>query len=267
MTFRSMFRSPRLDAVSLLAGSALVAGSFLGGCSEPPPPPPPPVAKAEPKAAEPVRSVTPIKELMAQYNIDPRVNLPEERAPDNDPARIAVLKFYDAFVRGNADGLKPMLSEPDQFQLEGMVSNGAFAKSTEGITRVDVRCGRGPDSDCTLAVFHTGEQFQPQLWSYTADDNGGTFDSVATPPGIMDKLSGDNWITAWFDVLKLELAKAGEPDEVIEIPQQDFTTEDTTAAADTGSAQPSGPAAPSGPGKRTPGAPIDAPRAPGFGTK
>lgn len=260
-------RMPHRDLTSLLAGAALAAGAFLGGCSEPPPPPPPPVAKAPPPPPAPVRTVTPIKELMAQYNIDPRVNLPEERAPDNDPARIAVLKFFDAFVRGNTDGLRAMLSAPDQFQLDGLVTSGAFAKTTEGVTRIDVRCGRGPDSECTLAVFHVGEQFQPQLWAYTINDNGGEFDSVATPPGIMDKLSGDNWIAAWFDVLKMELAKAGEPDEVIEIPQQDFTTDDGTAPpVDTGGTGP-GPAAPGGPGKRTPGAPIDAPRAPGFGTR
>ena len=85
----------------------------------------------------------------------------------------------------------------------------------------------------------------------------------------MDKLSGDNWIAAWYEVLKLELAKADEPDVVIEMVQSDYSTEDDKVGGGGSAPQPAGPAAPGGmPGKRKPsGPPIKAPRAPGFGTK
>jgi len=113
-----------------------------------------------------------------------------------------------------------------------------------------------------------GDDFEPQLWVYAAGDSVDDlpeFDSVATPPGIMNKLSGDNWIAAWYEVLRLELAKADEPDAVIDIPQTDFTTEQQVTQESPGVNQPS---APGGlPGKRPPGAPIERPRAPGFGNR
>lgn len=230
------------------------------------PPPPPPAPKAE---APPPPKVPSIKELMAQLDIDQRVNLPEERAPETEAERVAVLKFFDAFARGNADGLKGMLSSPDQFLLDEMIKSGAFSKSTGACTRIDVRCGREQGNTCTLAVFHVGEGFEPQLWVYNATGTTPEFDSVATPPGIMDKLSGDNWIAAWYDVLKLELAKADEPDEQPEMPKQDFTKEseagDAPAPSDSGGGDPGKPGGM--PGRRMPGAPIKAPKAPGFGTK
>ncbi len=259
--------SARSTALAICA--ATCASALLVACQDdapvavaPPPPPPPRVEVVEaPKVAS-------IKELMAQYDIDQRVNLPEERAPETEAERVAVLKFFDAFARGNADAIKPMLSAPDQFLLDGIVTSGGFAKSTgASIARIDVRCAREAGNSCTLAVFHVGEGFEPQLWSYTTTGSTPEFDSIATPPSIMDKLSGDNWIASWFEVLKLELAKADEPDEVPEMPKEDFTKEEeeSQATSDDGSAPSS---APSGaPGKRMPGAPIKAPKPPGFGTK
>ncbi len=254
-------------ALSLAVAAGSLMSTLLVGCGEEPPavvqaPPPPPPKAVAPEAPK----LTSIKDLMAKYDIDQRVTLPEERAPDTDEARIAVLKFFDAFARGNADALKPMLSAPDQFQLDGMIEAGSFAKSTAAITRIDVRCGKQDSSNCTLAVFHVGEGFEPQLWSYTTGGKA-EFDAIATPPGILNKLSGDNQIAAWFEVLKLELAKADEPDESPEMPKQDFTKEDeggqpTASEGDVPAGVPGGL-----PGKRMPGAPIKAPKGPGFGTK
>jgi hypothetical protein len=243
------------------------ASAMLVGCGEEPPavvqapPPPPPKAEAPPPPKVPT-----IAELMARLDIDPRVNLPEERAPQTEEQRVAVLKFYDSFARGNADALKPMLSAPDQFLLAEMVDAGTFAKSTADISRIDVRCGTEGGNTCALAVFHVGEGFEPQLWVYDATKSTPEFDAVATPPAIMNKLSGDNPIAVWYEVLRLELAKADEPDEQPALPKQDFTKEqETSSSSDEGSA-PAG--APSGsPGKRMPGAPIKAPKPPGFGTK
>jgi hypothetical protein len=247
-----------------LATAAVVAlaPAFMVGC-EPPPPPPAPIVKAPPPPPPPPPALTPVRELMAQYDIDPRVNLPEERAPGTDEQRIAVLKFFDAFARGNAEALRSMLSGPDQLQLDGMVKGDTFKNTTASITRIDVQCGRQDSDDCALAVFHVGSAFEPQLWVYTAGDTA-EFDSVATPPDMMEKLSGNNWIAAWYEVLKLELAKADEPDVVIELVQTDRGTED--ASSDEKPAE-GAPGAPQGvPGRRLPtGPPIAPPRAPGFG--
>jgi hypothetical protein len=247
--------------------SSILAAAVLTGCEPPPPPPPPPVVKVAPPPP-PAPTVVSIKDLMAEYDIDPRVNLPEEKAPGTTEQRVAVLKFFDAFARGNSEALKPMLSGPDQLRLDGMVDGGIFKKTTEAITRIDVRCGRQDGGDCALAVFHVAEEFEPQLWVYTAGDRP-EFDAVATPPRIMEKLSGDNWIAAWYEVLKLELAKADEPDVVIELVQSDYSTEDDSNSTASSAPTPAGPSAPGGmPGKRKPsGPPIKAPKAPGFGTK
>lgn len=269
MTLHSLrpLRNPVLRTSASLAAltvAALASTMTLTGCGgdepppivqAPPPPPPPP----------PAPTATPISELMAQHNIDPRVNLPEDKAPETDVQRIAVLKFFDAFVRGNADGVKSMLSGVDQILLESLVESGEFARNTEGTTRIDVRCGTEDGNTCTLAVFHVGTEFQPQLWVYTASEASSEFDSVAALPGIMEKLSGDNWIAAWFKLVKAELAKADEPDAVVEIPQTDFTAAEPETTEAAGSSAPA--TAPAGPGKRPVGAPIDAPKAPGFGNR
>jgi len=255
----------------LTLAAATCASMLLVACGEEEAPQvvqaPPPAPKA-PEPPPPPK-VPSIKELMAQLDIDQRVNLPEERAPETEAERVAVLKFFDAFARGNADGLRGMLSSPDQFLLDEMVKTGDFNKATGATSRIDVRCGREEGHTCTLAVFHVGEGFEPQLWQYNATGSTPEFDAVACPPGIMEKLSGDNWIASWYTVLKLELAKADEPDETPEMPKQDFTeapAEGGDAAAPSGDE--SAPNKPGGmPGRRMPGAPIKAPKPPGFGTK
>ena len=82
-----MFR----DLASLSAVTAVSLG--LAACgSEPPPPAAAPVAKRAPAPPPPppAPTVTPIADLMARYDIDPRVNMSEDLAPDNDAGRIAV---------------------------------------------------------------------------------------------------------------------------------------------------------------------------------
>ncbi len=262
----SLSRKP-ISVASVLA--IALSGTLLStlGCSEEPPP----VViapQAPPKVFEPeVAPVTSIADLMLKYDIDPRVNLAEKDAPAADPERIAVLKFYDSFARGNGDTLKSMLSPADQFELDRIVASGDFKTNTDQITRIDVRCAAREGQNCALAVFHVGDGFQPQMWSYTAANESGSFDAAATPANIMDRLSGDDHIAAWYEIIKLELAKANEPDEVIEVPQQDFTKTEAASSESSGGGE-TAPGAPSGtPGKRAPGAPIKPPKPPGFGTK
>jgi hypothetical protein len=251
----------------LLIAAVALAGMPLVGCAEEEAPPPV-VQKAPPPKFEPPPPprVPTVEELMARLNIDSRVSLPENLAPASEDDRVAVLKFFDAFARGNADALKPMLSAPDQFLLTQMVDAGSFAASTGGITRIDVRCGVEMGSTHALATFHVGDDYEPQLWALTASGSNPEFDSVATPPNILEKISGDNPIAAWIEVLKLELAKADEPDQQPELPKEDFTEEgggENEASGDSPSSAPGG-----APGRRRPsGPPIKPPKPPGFGTK
>jgi hypothetical protein len=257
-------RKPALTLAALCCASSLLVA--CGGDEEPVAvvqKAPPPKVEAPP----PPPSVPTIQELMARLDIDQRVNLPEELAPATENERVAVLKFFDGFARGNAGALKPMLSQPDQFLLDEMTTSGAFAKSTGAISRIDVRCAVDSGSTHALAVFHVGEEYEPQLWTLASADSNPEFDSVATPPDIMNKISGDNPIEVWFAVVKRELAKAEEPDEQPELPKQDFTAEEG-GGENSGGGDGAPSSAPGGsPGRRMPGAPIKAPKPPGFGTK
>lgn len=253
----------------ILTLSALTTAAALAACGEEPPPvvtaPPPPPKPTAP----PPPPVTPIAELMEKHDIDQRVNLPEENAPKTDIERIAVLKFYDAFARGNAEALKEMLSTADQAELNRIVESGAFKSSTEAITRIDVRCGNQDTDRCALAVFHVGDNFEPQLWNYSAGSSSSEFESVASPPDIMNQLSGEDHIGAWYAIVKAELAKADEPDVQLTLTQKDVGAAQTASAESGGDGGPTGPVGPSSPGgapgKRAPGAPIKAPKPPGFG--
>lgn len=262
----------KLDCVKALTalplGGTIVGALCLVGCSDPPPPPPPaPVVKKE--APPPPPPLTPITELMAKLNIDPRISLPEDKAPKTDPERIAVLTMFDAFARGDSARLQGMLSAPDQYELEKLVKNGQWKAATEDITRIDVRCGQAPTNDkCALAVFHVGDNFEPQLWSYKPAAGSMEFESVATPPNVMDSLSGEDWIGAWYSLWQRDLEVASKPDEEVVIPKSNRGEQESESAAEGDSAPPSmapsgAPSGP-GPGKRpvrdTPRKPIK----PGF---
>ncbi|MGA1045227.1 MAG: hypothetical protein ACO3ZY_08510 [Phycisphaerales bacterium] len=259
---------PFRTEVAALAIASL-AGGLLVGCGEDPPPPPPVVLAPPPDPGPPPPPpVTPIETLMVQLGIDSRVRLPEAQAPGTDAERIAVLRFCDAFVRGNGDSVRPMLSMPDQFQFDRMVDAGEWPKAVEGVSRVDVRTGRSPEGDaCVLAIFHTGLEFQPQLWLTEVRGDEATFDALPTPPDIMNKLSGSDWIAAWFEVNRGEIARADEPDEAVAVPQQDFTEAanvDAGAGSSPGGITPGGaPGAPGVPGRRMPsGTPVAPPTGP-----
>jgi len=263
---RTRFRPERGLGLAIPATLAGGLVALLAGCGEEPPPPAPVVQAPPPDPGPPPPPpVTPISELMVQLGIDERVNLPEDKAPGTDAERIAVLKFCDAFVRGNHETVRPMLSFPDQLQLDLLVEEGTWAETADLVSRVDVQTGRSPEGDdCMLAIFHTGLQFQPQLWLTEVSRDDATFDALPTPPGIMNRLSGDDWISAWFDVNAAEIARATEPDEEIVIPQQDFT--EAAEFSDTGSGPgitPAGsPGSPGVPGRRLPGNPVAPPRGP-----
>lgn len=213
--------------LSLSIAACAAAPVLMQGCSGDdqdqvvvaPPPPPPPVAPPPP-------AVTPIEQLMAQLNIDPRVRLPEDKAPDNDTDRKAVLVFFDAFARGDAKSVKRMLPLTDQLELEALTDSGAWQASVKEIQTIDVQTGSNSLSQkCALAVIEVGSgavtNFQPQLWYYTADSKESLFEAAPTPPGIIDKLTG-NWIDTWHKILAEELALADQPEGVWEPPKKNL---------------------------------------------
>lgn len=243
-----------------LAGCAVL----LSGCSEkeaqqtqapiartPPPPPP-----------EPVKLVPSIEDLMARLGIDERVKLPEADAPDTEEARIAILEFFDALARGDSAGVGSMLPLTEKMDLDDLVETGVWEKTTAQIQQIDIQTGQSPAGDaCTLAMVYVGEgydvDYQLQLWYYTGDAESFIFEAAPTPPGILDQLSGD-WIAAWHELLRVELALADAPDEEYEIVQRRLD-QGSSGGVTVGGGSPGGPSAPS-PG--SPSSPSKRPKKP-----
>ena len=253
----------------LTCGAIIFAMIGLGGCGEeevvqaapkprktaPAPPPPPP---------EP--TVTSVADLMTEFQIDPRISLPEDQAPDNDADRIAVLRFFDGFAKGDAGQLSGLLSGPDAALLQRMDESGSFQEATQGIMAINIQTGYSSLGSCALALIMVDGEFEAQLWTYEVDGDptadGARIDSVPASPDIVDYLSGDDWIAAWIEVMEGEWARATEPDEVIEIASTDLSDEDDSAGS-SGNA-PMGPGG-GAPGRKRPTGPIVDPNPSGPG--
>lgn len=247
----------------LACGTIICMMVGLGGCGEEEAPPP--VAAAPRKAPPPpppppAPTVTPVSDLMAQYQIDPRISLPEEQAPDNDADRIAVLRFFDSFAKGDAGQLGSLLSGPDAALLERMSESDAFEQATQGIMAINIQTGTSPSiGDCALALFMVDGEFEAQLWTFQVDGDpaadGARFDSVPASPDIVEHLSGDDWIAAWVEVMEGEWARALEPDEVIEIASTDLSDEEDESAGGPSGNAPIGPGG-GAPGRKRPTGPV-----------
>lgn len=256
-------------AVGNLACVAVIVAMTGCGSEEPepvvrqytPPPPPPPAAP----------TVTPVRTLMSQLGIDERIEMEEEWAPDNDEGRIAVLTFFDAFARGDNLVVASMLSTADRFELDALVESGDWSNTTSEITRIQIQAGYKPDDPgyaCTVAMIFVGSSFQPQLWHFrSVYEDEMVFKAEATPPGIMAKLTGTDWIAAWFGILDEEWALADVPDEELIIAQKNYDTgEDGQSSGGGPDAKPNNPMSPGAPGgtpHRRPKKPKRAPPGPG----
>jgi hypothetical protein len=250
----------RNSMLSGFATAAVVLSIGLAGCGggeaevvappvkvvrKPPPPPPP--------------ALTPISDLMTRLSIDERVDLPEADAPGNDEDRIAVLEFFDAFARADGDALRPMMTLADQMELMALIESGIWASSLEDLGRISIVTGLSPyGQECALAIFEVGHDFEPQLWYYSSTGAGYEFEAALTPPDMMDRLSGADWIAAWHKILEEELALAHLPDEDLTLAQKNLDEQED----DEGSApqapsgaigRPSGPITPTTP---APGGPL-----------
>lgn len=201
---------------ALLFGTALLPA----GCTDSTPvvvaPPPPAYVPPPP----PPPSVKSVEQLMAELSIDPRIELPEQRAPATTEARVAVLEFFDSIARGDDQSLGKMLSSADKQELDELVRSGQWKDVTGSIKRIQIQTGQSPGGDpAALAVIEVGKpsgtDYQPQLWYYQPEADSYSFIAVATPPGIMDRLSGEDLIEAWHRILAQDMALADKPDEAI----------------------------------------------------
>lgn len=188
----------------------------------PPPPPPEPTVKS-------------IAELMAQYNIDERVNLPEHMAPDTNEKRIAVLKFWNAFAKSDADYAGGQMAVLDRKVLDGLVKNGAWGATTSKITSIEVQCKDESEGFATFGLITSGGTEQPMLWDAVLTGNEAVFTAFPGTPDILAHLSGEDSVGAWKTYINGLFEKYSNlPDEEVEIPQSDVQLAEGAAAAGSG---------------------------------
>ncbi|MSR28374.1 MAG: hypothetical protein EXS03_02215 [Phycisphaerales bacterium] len=254
--------------------AAIAATTVLvGGCGEDDAPPPPPVVRAPepPPPPPPEPTVKSIAELMKELNIDPRVELPEERAPDTTEERVAVLLFWNAFAKGDSQYALTQMSSEDKRVLTGLKSTGSWDAATAKIEKIEVQCSDEGDGFATLGVITAGGSEQPLLWDATVSEaDAATFTAFPGPSDILDHLSGEDWIEAWKKYVNGLFEKyANLPDEEIEIPQQDVQLAENDSAAPTPPADEGGGGGAGGGGapmrKHPTGPPVRGPEGPSPG--
>lgn len=218
----------RLSLAGLICGGMVLAGL---GCEGEPPPPPPQQTRNYVPPPPPPPAVKSVATLMEELRIDPRVVLPEDEAPATNEERIALLEFFDAFTRGDADTLGSMLSPLDRMELDAMVEAGVWDTATANVSSVEIQTGQNSlGQDCALAVIEVNWEFEPQLWYYTVEGDSRMFEAAPAPPGILDELSGD-WIAAWHRILEEEMALAMVPDEDLNPVQINLDEEEEQAGS------------------------------------
>lgn len=204
-------RMASLPASLIAAALVIGTGAALSGCGEEPPPPTKKVTKAPTRTT---KRVPTIAELVEELQIDQRVIMTEKNAPTSETERRALLVFFDAWVRGDNRAISSMLGEADQAQLRDMVDEGQWELVTgDVIDIVQIRVGPSDRGDtCVLAQFESGVMNQSQLWRYRDAGDGIMFEAVATPPGMTERLSGDDLIADWWKILEEENAMWDLPD-------------------------------------------------------
>jgi len=217
-----------LNRISCFGCAVMAAAAFslaLGGCGEDPAPvvqlPPP--APPGPPPAPPKPAVTSVAQLMLDLAIDERVVMEEDQAPSTTADRVAVLEFFDAFVRGDTESIGTMLSSLDRMELDELADRPEWKKSIAGITEVTIETGPGPYGEkCALALFDVDDVYQPQLWYFTEGTDAYQFEAQASPPKVMDQLHGDDWITRWHELLEEEMQLASALDTDLELTKVDL---------------------------------------------
>lgn len=168
------FRNHRV----FLLAPALAVSLFAGCKKEPPPPPPAPPPAPRPRPPEPVAVST----LLQTMKADARVQFPDANAPTDEGLARAIIGFADAFAKGNADKLRPMLDPLGKQVLDQLTSSGQWDESTgkaiEAV-RVSKLSGSDPASLC-LAIQEPGTAYA-LAWTVRSADGAYVFAGAPIP--------------------------------------------------------------------------------------
>jgi hypothetical protein len=152
-----------------------------------------------------------VEELQQELSFDLRIKLDEQSAPRDEKSRVALFDFFDAMLKADAAKLKNSLSFSDKLELDAMMNSG-LADYMKQVSRVDLQVGASPSGDnCVIAIYEIDMEYQAQLWYFNNEGDTFSFESVSTPPNLVNILSG-NWIASFFDWEAKQAEIAMQPD-------------------------------------------------------
>jgi hypothetical protein len=198
---------------------------------------PKPVSTAYVPPVAPPPPVASVANLQSQMGTDDRIIWNENDAPFNTEERRAILSFVDGFAKADVESIRSQLTLVDQLELDQLSKNPHWNALSDDLRMIELQTGVSPTNGqkCLLVIYQVGYVFQPQMWYYSQSGDGFVFESVWTPPDMMNKLSGGwgNWIESWHDIIQEELEVSDEPDiELVSL--EEFLESSGTSDANSG---------------------------------
>lgn len=167
-----------LPRALLLAAMACSIALAAGGCEKkkkkpaPPPPPPPAPVYVPPTPVD-------VAAIMQQFNSDARVQFPSEQAPADRALAEGIVKLAHNLAKGDAAGLKKLLTPPAQNIVDELVSTGGWADATKNIEQVRVVSVSGTQDEAPTSSL-VGFAIQGKDGAYLLAWNGAR--------------AGDSWV-------------------------------------------------------------------------
>jgi hypothetical protein len=199
----------------------------------PPPKPKPVVVQPEPVVVKELSGT----ELIAKFNLDPRLMLADDMA-GTEQERKKVLTFFNAILEGDMRMLRSMVSSDDALQFEALADLGGFDDEVlAGVDTIELHFGTDEEEggSAVLAWFATGKNDEVQMWTFETVDS--KFKSQWGNPEMVDRLHSADPVAVWYALNRQEQALAALPDEVIKL--QAFLDEDSEGEVYSSSSSPS----------------------------
>jgi len=199
----------------------------------PPPKPKPVVVQPEPVVVKELSGT----ELIAKFNLDPRLMLADDMA-GTEQERKKVLTFFNAILEGDMRMLRSMVSSDDALQFEALADLGGFDDEVlAGVDTIELHFGSDEEEggSAVLAWFATGKNDEVQMWTFETVDS--KFKSQWGNPEMVDRLHSADPVAVWYALNRQEQALAELPDEVIKL--QAYLDEDSEGEVYSSSSSPS----------------------------
>ncbi len=226
-------RLPSTIILTSLTSLLVACGGKEEVVQAPPPKPKPVVVQPEPVVVKELSGT----ELIAKFNLDPRLMLADDMA-GTEQERKKVLTFFNAMLEGDMRMLRSMVSSDDALQFEALADLGGFDDEVlAGVDTIELHFGTDEEEggSAVLAWFATGKNDEVQMWTFETVDS--KFKSQWGNPEMVDRLHSADPVAVWYALNRQEQALAALPDEVIKL--QAFLDEDSEGEVYSSSSSPS----------------------------